>query len=425
LRSETVVYFLYNAGLTAGFVLAVPFFPLVWFLGERFRTGLLQRLGWYSRPVKKVVGADRPIWIHAASVGEVICAARFAQELKKRFPERKVIISTFTSAGNHFARRSSVADLVIFLPLDLLWSVRRALKRFDPSLVVILETEIWPNLIREVYRRGIPCLLLSGRISTRAFVRYFRLRSFFRNVIQKFTFMGMQTEEDARRAVELGGQAARIAVTGSLKRATSERDGHAEPRACGRHLLVVGSSHRGEEEILLKVFVSLKNRYPDLQMVLAPRHPQRFDEVEKLLRTRGMAYEKKSRNNSRLFEKDILFLDTLGDLPDFYAIGDVAFVGGSLVEAGGHNLLEPARFGKPVLFGPHTENVAAVAAEMKNQGAGIEVQGSEDLIEEISALLSNPEKCRTMGEKGYQIAGDDRQVLENSVALACRYLQPE
>jgi 3-deoxy-D-manno-octulosonic-acid transferase len=298
---------------------------------------------------------------------------------------------------------------------------------------VILETEIWPNLIREVYRRGIPCLLLSGRISARAFTRYFRLRSFFQKVIEKFTVMGMQTEEDARRAIELGGHPARVAVTGSLKRAVpgggadpGRRFNGKAPSVHNKRILVVGSSHRGEEEILLKVFISLKHRYPDLQMVLAPRHPQRFDEVEKLLRARGMAYEKKGRSNDRLsFEKDILFLDTLGDLTDFYAIGDVAFVGGSLVEAGGHNLLEPARFGKPVLFGPYTANVAAIAAEMKKQGAGIEVQGSDDLIEKISALLSDPEKCRAMGEKGYQIAADDPQVLEKSLLLVCRYLQAQ
>jgi 3-deoxy-D-manno-octulosonic-acid transferase len=428
-----VVYFLYNAILTAGFVLALPFLPLLWFLGERFRTGLFQRLGWYSQPVKNELAAARPVWIHAASVGEIICAARLAQELKKRSPQPKIIVSTFTSAGNRFARQASAADLVIFLPFDLLWTVRRALRVFNPSLLVVLETEIWPNLIRELYRRGIPCVLLSGRISTRAFPRYFRLRSFFRKVIEKFTVMGMQTEEDARRAIALGGRPERVAVTGSLKRATPERDAHAGRRFNGktpgaRHkpILVVGSSHRGEEEILLEVFVSLKNRYPDLQMVLAPRHPQRFDEVERLLRARGMAYEKKSHSNGRLsFEKDILFLDTLGDLPDFYALGDVAFVGGSLIEAGGHNLLEPARFAKPVLFGPHTANVAAVATEMKEQGAGIEVQGGEDLIEKISTLLADPEKCRTMGERAYQIATDDPQVLENSVALACRYLQNE
>jgi 3-deoxy-D-manno-octulosonic-acid transferase len=218
-------------------------------------------------------------------------------------------------------------------------------------------------------------------------------------------------------------------VTGNLKRAFTEAVKVSQSRLKGpaetnaHPLLVAGSSHPGEEEILLDVFASLRRRFPDLRMVLAPRHPQRFGDVERLLRNRGVSFIKKSQVNGRIdFEHDVLLLDTLGDLIDFYAISDVAFVGGTLVDVGGHNLLEPARFAKPVLFGPYTANVEAIATEMKSLGGGIQVSRQEELVDELARLLEDPERRRRMGEKAYQIATNQRQVLEQSVALIGRYL---
>jgi 3-deoxy-D-manno-octulosonic-acid transferase len=428
-----VQYALYNLFSTLLFAAGLPFLPFLVLAGKRFRSGLTQRFGYYSDAVVSVVAGSRPIWIHAASVGEVTAASELTHEFKEKLPGKKIIISTFTDTGNAMARRASAADVALFLPLDQLWIVRRALRKLDPSILIILETEIWPNLLREAYRRGVPTLLLSGRLSTRSLKKYSLFRSFFRQVIESFSALGMQSEEDARRIVSLGVDAQRVSVVGNLKRALSMRrrinDKHApgqefESRRSGdSRLLVVGSSHRGEEEILLDVYLSLKKRFPSLQMVLAPRHPQRFAEVDKLLRASGVDYEKRSQANGRLnFGKDILFLDTLGDLQGFYALGDVAFVGGSLVNAGGHNLLEPARFGKPVLFGPHTSNFASLASEMKQRGAGIEVAGAEDLTRELADLLGDPEKCRTVGEQAYRVAADDRNVMQQSLALAQRYL---
>jgi 3-deoxy-D-manno-octulosonic-acid transferase len=189
---------------------------------------------------------------------------------------------------------------------------------------------------------------------------------------------------------------------------------------------VVGSSHEGEEQILIAVYRSLKEKFPQLQMVLAPRHPQRFVDVERLLQAEGVNYDKKSSINGRLnLDRDVLLLDTMGDLQDFYAIADVAFVGGSLVEAGGHNLLEPARFHKPVVFGPHMENFASLASEMKRVGAGVEVTGSEELTAALEDLLANPERCRAFGEKAYSIATDDRAVMQKTLALVEPYLPSE
>jgi 3-deoxy-D-manno-octulosonic-acid transferase len=423
-----VFYILYNAVFTLGFLISLPFLPVIVLLGGRYRDGLGQRLGIHSAGDLGVVAGARPIWIHAASVGEVRSAASFIAELKRRLPTTKIVLSTFTSTGNRIAKDLSLADVVIFPPFDVGWMVRRVFAKIEPSALIILETEIWPNLLREAFKKGVPTLLLSGRLSARALRRYRLFGSFFGQVTRCFTALGMQSPEDASRMLQLGAEPNKVAVTGNLKRSWVNGDpigNRAVQTKMWRdsYLLVVGSSHRGEEEILLEVFISLKRQFPNLRLVLAPRHPQRFAEVEKLLKTTGLGFEKRSEIDGQIdFEQDIMFLDTLGELQDFYAIGDIAFVGGSLVDGGGHNLLEPAGFRKPVLFGPYMTNFASLATEMKRTGGGIEVRGTEDLVREISGLLNDPEKRKIMGAKAYAIAADDCGVLDRSMNLVSRYL---
>lgn len=434
--SSVMIYWVYNFLLTCLLLLALPFLPLFIFLGARFRTGLLQRMAFYPKEILDSVRGSRPIWIHAVSVGEVLAAGHLAKELKERFPGRKIVLSTFTSTGNEVARKTATAaDLFTFLPLDHPWIVRRALTQLDPSIVIFLETEIWPNLLRSTYRRGIPTLLLSGRLSPNAFRRYSLFRLFFSKVVRQFTAVGMQSAEDAERMAGLGLESDKIRTTGNLKHAPMENEKGSlqetgDPisaiiRPRERPVLVVGSTHAGEEEILVDVFFCLKSRFPSLLMVLAPRHPQRFDEVEQLLKNKTVRYEKKSKMNGRVAEiSDVIFLDTLGDLPAFYALADIAFVGGSLVDAGGHNLVEPARFRKPILFGPHMTNCADLAEEMKRKGAGIEVSGKEDLINTLSELLADRTRAGDMGEIAYNVVQGDRGVMERSMALVSRYLHP-
>jgi 3-deoxy-D-manno-octulosonic-acid transferase len=246
--------------------------------------------------------------------------------------------------------------------------------------------------------------------------------------------MGMQTAEDAERAKRVGADPAKVFVTGNLKLAgsgnniahnpTSMEPSHFKGKADGRCLLVAGSSHRGEEEILLDAFRLLKQHFPNFQMVLAPRHPHRFPEVERLLKASGLEFARKSQTNGgSFFTQDICFLDTLGDLKEFYALGDIAFVGGSLVDAGGHNLLEPARLRRPVLFGPYVANFATLAAAMKEKGGGIEVRGVEGLVGELTDLLNDADKRRIMGENAYQVAADEQRIGERTSELLSRYLQ--
>jgi 3-deoxy-D-manno-octulosonic-acid transferase len=239
----------------------------------------------------------------------------------------------------------------------------------------------------------------------------------------------MQSEIDRQRIIRLGAAPSRVSISGNLKQAAGLNAGRElagdtdEPKPAGRMIWVVGSSHPGEEEIVCAAFKSLKQRFPELQMVLAPRHPQRFAEVEKLLVASGVWFEKQSCiQDKRDFRQDILLLDTLGDLERFYAKADLAFVGGSLAHAGGHNLLEPARFRKPVFFGPYTSNVSSLAEKLKRNGGGFEVRGAEDLVRDITALLADPQKCRVAGEKAYEVAAADHTVVEKSLNIVATYL---
>jgi 3-deoxy-D-manno-octulosonic-acid transferase len=427
-------YFFYNIEWTVGLILGLPLMPLFLALGERYRRGLLQRFGFYPSKVRDSMRGVRPIWIHAASVGEVLAANRLADALKKQLPRQKILFSTFTFAGQEVARKSvGAADACIYLPLDHPWIVGRALAVFDPRMLIVLETEIWPNLLKLAYRKGIPTLLLSGRISSGSFRTYFFFRWFFSRAVGYLTWLGMQSAEDAERMIRLGADAGRIAITGNLKDASAAEKRRNAPDAPlpdllrggvnGRRVFVAGSTHRGEEEIILEAFQGLKPDFPDLVMVLAPRHPQRFAEVEKLLVRAGLSYVKRSEMNGRTdASPDVVFLDTLGELESFYASADIAFVGGSLVEAGGHNVMEPARLGKPVLFGPHMANFSRIAEDLKRCGGGIEICGKDDLARELSRLLSDRPSAQRAGARAYDVVKEDRKVVERSMELVARYL---
>jgi len=427
-----MIYGIYNFFLTLFLILGLPFALPVLLLGKRVREGFLERVGFYPRGLRETLKGSQPIWIHAVSVGEVRAAASLTTEIKKRFPDRRILLSTFTRTGYAMARQmEATADGVVLFPMDHPLVVRRALSLFDPSLLIFLETEIWPNFLHLAHSRGIPTLLLSGRISPRAFRRYRFFGWFFSKVLKQVTTFGMQNQDNAERIIHLGVDPAKVMVTGNLKHAywgAMEGGGTGEGNVDldgnkARRVLVAGSTHRGEEEVLLDVFSNLKSQNPDLMMILAPRHPQRFDEVEKLMQKKSVNYQKKSQMNGHgAVEADVVFLDTLGDLPAIYRLASVVFVGGSLVDAGGHNLIEPARWSKPILFGPYMTNFSDLADEMKQKGGGVEVRGQEDLIREISMLLADPDKALKIGERARKVVDGDRGVVDCSMGLVSRYL---
>lgn len=360
-------------------------------------------------------------------MGEVRSSEPLVREFKARAPERKVLVSTFTATGNRIARQIPGVDAAIFLPLDFPWSVRRALNAFEPSLLVIVETEIWPNLLRAAFKRGIPTLLLSGRLSEKAFARYSHLPGFFRRVLNCFTYLGMQSPADAARIENLGAVVSKVAVVGSLKFAARDLENAWEKitsaKDFSRQLIVAGSSHRGEEEILIEAYKSARARFPGLSLVLAPRHPERFAEVEKLLLKTAFNFKRKTQLTAKeYFAHDILLLDTMGELPGFFAAADIAFIGGSLVDGGGHNLLEPARLRKPILFGPFMSNFRNIADEMKRSGGAVEVRDAADLSRVLIDLLIDSDRRRLMGDRAARVAGANRDALTLNFELVERYL---
>jgi len=348
-------------------------------------------------------------------------------ELLPDIPAGKLAIAELAGASRSDVlelERAGV-DAVIYLPLDFFWTVRRALTQWNPALMLFVETEIWPNLLGECYRRGIPTVMVSGRLSARSYPRYENFRSFFRQVLRQFAAIGMQTGEDAARIVRLGADEKKVSVVGSLKLAGTvpQLARFAQVPRHGKKIVIAGSTHAGEERILLASLASLRSRFPELSMVLAPRHPERFAEVEELLRRSGFSYCRRSLTEEpRLFEKDILLLDTVGELCEFFALGDVAFVGGSLVDIGGHNILEPARAGRAIVFGPYMTNLPALAGEFKAKGAAMEVADGAALSAALANLLSDDDKRLSMGRLALTVSLQGEAAVKRNYALAARYL---
>jgi len=418
---------LYNTVWHAGLLLALVAWPLLFVLPRRPYRGLRERFGVYPPVLRDSLAGSRPIWVHAASVGEVRSAAALLQCIKARWPERKLLLSTVTATGRQTGWETLPdVDAVTYLPLDLPWLVSGSLRRLRPEVIIVLETEIWPNLIHAAHRLRIPLVVLSGRLSPRGAALFKRFQRLFRPVLERVSAFGMQDDENAARLLDLGVDPARVTVTGSLKHAphVPAPGPPADLSGFGAGPVVVaGSTHRGEEAVLLDVLPGLRRRFPGLSLILAPRHPERFAEVERLLRQRGLRYHKRSEpKGDPSGEAGVLLLDTLGELPRVYGRADVAFVGGTLVPAGGHNLLEPAHWAKPVLFGPHHANVAAVARALLDGGGGVEVRGPEDLQAEIGGLLEDPARAAAVGRAAARAAAVDEDVLSRSMRLVCRQL---
>jgi 3-deoxy-D-manno-octulosonic-acid transferase len=397
------MYVLYSVVLVLIGLAYLPVFLVRKVWRARHPLALGQRLGW--APVRP--GPSR-FWVHAVSVGEVMAAVPLVQALRQRWPESEVVISTVTATGARVARaRLSEAAATFAFPVDLGFATRRAVRRIRPRCFVALETELWPNLLRTLGTAGVPAVLANGRISDRSFRRYARVRRLFRRVLDDIALFAMQSEEDARRIISLGARPERVVVTGNLKMEAPTGEGGAEE--LWRRLLhlgsarvwVAGSTHRGEEGPLLDAFVALRDGGEPLALILAPRHPERVDEVEALARERGLAPVRRSQLGTGAGPSDVILLDTIGELAAVYAVADVIFVGGSLVPVGGHNAIEPALHARPVVFGPHMSNFRDVAALLLGAGGAIQVQDAAELAPTLRGLLADPDQRRRLGEAAW------------------------
>jgi 3-deoxy-D-manno-octulosonic-acid transferase len=371
------------------------------------------------------------IWVHAVSVGEVQAASALVLNLAARYPAIPLVLTTATPAGAQRARAlfSDRVD-VRFVPFDLPGAARRFFERVRPRLAVIFETELWPNLYHECRARRVPLVLASARISPRSVRRYRRLFGLFEDTLSQGVVIAAQAPADAERFRAVGAPAARTHVTGNLKfDFTIPEEAVARGRelrayhAAGRPVWVAGSTHAGEEAILLDAQRELLQRHPDALFVLVPRHPPRFADVAAWLAREGVAFVKVSQRIACSAATAVLLVDSLGDLLDFYAAADVAFVGGSLVPIGGHNLLEPAALGLPVLCGPHYFNSEDIARLLIERGALEIVRDAPGLAETLAMLLADPNERARRGQLGRASIEDNRGALEKLLRLIDPVLQ--
>jgi 3-deoxy-D-manno-octulosonic-acid transferase len=369
----------------------------------------------------------RPLWLHAVSVGEVIAAVPLVNALRQRFPQFPLLISTVTETGQAIAHEKMAADACLYFPLDYPWVVHRVLARLQPRLFLMVETEIWPNFLRELRRREIPALLINGRISPRSFHGYQRLRPFMRQVLAAITTFSMQTTLDAERIVAIGADPAHVHITGNLKydlaiHPVTPADEHAlraDLGLGGAPVFMAGSTHRGEEETVIAAYLQARARVPTLRLLLAPRHPDRLDEIEALLGRHQLSSHRRSRGRiaSQPEAAAVLLLDTIGELAKLYAVATVVFVGGSCVPIGGHNVLEPAAHRKAILFGPHMHNFQQIAAALLEADGALQVQHPERLGAMVSALLQQPERCQALGEAAYRVLHHNQGAIVRTLRL--------
>lgn len=425
----------YNILFTLFLFFYVPYTSLRSLFQRRLRTLLLHRMGFVPN-----LQGKRPIWIHAASVGEVICSIPLFKWIKKEFPELPILLTTMTQTGNNTAKALlPQADGVLFFPFDHPLIVRKAVGRISPRLVLIAETEIWPNLLRFCGRGKIPVFLFNGRISQKSLKGYLSFRALFRDCLQWISSFLMQTEEDRDRIIEIGAPPDRTKVMGNLKfdqtfPPVTREEREVMMKSLGLNeeetLLIAGSTHAGEEEELVGLFKKLRSEIPGLHLILAPRHLNRLEEVEGILKREGVPWIRKTSlpsaeaRSARDGEGSppVILLDTLGELMRLYSLGTAVFIGGSLVPVGGHNPLEPLTFKKCVLFGPYMFNFLEISKKLIENGGAIQVEGKEDLLGHLRRLLPDEKRRTEVGDRGHRFLLQHRGATERTFEEIKPYL---
>lgn len=408
------MHFLYNIliWLAMPFILAYHVYRSV----SRNRPAALgPRFGFVSADELKRLGGRRPVWVHAVSVGETIAVKPLLAALKKEYPDTPIILSNMTETGRLVASGIASVDLSLYFPFDYTLAVKMMLKKINPRLVVVVETELWPNFFRSARSLGIPVMVVNGRISDRSYGRYLKLSGFFRGVLADISACCMQSEEDARRIIHVGAPKERVLVTRNLKFDIPSGPMDPEQQRLGREkyripedlpVFTAGSTHQGEEELVLIAYKELLAKGYRMMLVLVPRHPERAAQVSALVAGHGLSCRFRSslsRDHELFSPGEVLLVDTVGELLSIYSMSDLVFVGGSLVDVGGHNLLEPASVGKAALFGPHMGNFREIAAMTASYGAARQVSGSVELATALAELMADDGLRSSMGDNGLRL----------------------
>jgi 3-deoxy-D-manno-octulosonic-acid transferase len=407
-------------------------FPVILFVyGRGILAGRQGRAGWRERLGRVDPIGGRPLWIHAASVGETAAAVALIEQIRADRGDIPVVLSVNTPAARSIAAARLKGGTVCYFPLDFPWVVRRALDRIDPRAVIFMEAEIWPAFAREAAHRKIPLLLVNGRMSEKTYRRFRYISGFIRRVLGRFSLVTAQSAEYGERYTTLGCDPSRVLVTGNIKydigpgKEKAADDLKRFMSARKRAVLIAGSTHGGEEEIVLDAFMNLAGRFPDLLLILAPRHLARTGDVERLLKSRTIGYVKRSRlpADGHAPSQAVLLLDTLGELAGLLAFGDAVFIGGSLVAGiGGHNVLEAAAVGKPAVFGPFMGNFPQISRGLIEAGGGFVVRDAHELTEIAARLIADRAFAEDAGRQALDLVRGNRGATAQTAAAVARYL---
>ena len=432
------MYAVYSVFIVLFFLVTSPYLLYQAVRYRKYVRSLPQRLGYL--PLSFNVDDNDSIWIHAVSVGEVLTARALLPSLRERYPRLHIFLSTTTMTGQQIARNNlQYVDDVFYFPFDLGFIVRRIMKIVRPKLFIVMETEIWPNLLRACHEAGVKTMLVNGRISSRSYPRYRLARGFFRRVLTNVDRFCMQSEESARRIVDIGADPARVSVTGSLKFDSLEIPGAPGTADRGqnrvlryfrispeRPVVIAASTLKGEEEPVFEAFQRIRATRGNALLIIAPRKPERFEDVERMARRAGWNVARRSELRVDAEPRHaVIILATIGELAQLFQVATVVFVGGSLVDAGGHNILEPAVFGKPIVFGPHMQNFAEIAQTFLDHGAGVPVRNARELETALLALLGDPVRRASLGAAARALVEANRGARGKSLAVIAQLLPAE
>ena len=438
------MYFLYSFLLAAFFVVVSPYLLYQAIRYRKYVGSLKQRLG--HLPVSFNLDGDDSIWIHAVSVGEVLVARALLPDLRERYPRLKIFLSTTTMTGQQVAEKNlHYVDAVFYFPFDFGFVVKRALRLVRPKLFIMMETELWPNLLRACHREGVKTALVNGRISSRAYPRYRLARPFFRRVLAQVDRFCMQSDEGARRAIDIGAPRERVSVTGSLKfdslelpvpagQADTARTGDRGRNRVlrffrlspGRPVVIAASTLKGEEEPVLEAFQRVRASMPNALLIIAPRKPERFDEATRLARAAGYTVARRSELRVDAEPREqVVILDSIGELAQLFQVATAVYVGGSLVDAGGHNILEPAVFGKPIVFGPYMQNFAEIARTFVDNNAAVQIRSQHELEPVLLELLGDPVRRASLGAAARALVEANRGARTKTIAVLSQLLPRE
>ena len=422
------MYLLYSALLAVGMVLAAPFWLWQMLRHGKYRKGFGER--WGRVPPRVTQQATWPtIWVHAVSVGEVLAVQGLIGELRRRFSGHRVVVSTTTDTGQKLARDRFGEENVFYFPLDFAFAIRPYMKSLRPQLVILAETEFWPNFLRLSHASGTRVAVVNARISDHSLQGYRRFRALLRRALRNIDLFLTQTEEDQRRLREVGAPAERVHVSGNLKFDVPEPAATAIvselktvlARENAGPVLICGSTVEGEELLLAPVFAALCQQNPRTVVLLAPRHPERFDAVADLLQKQGVRFIRRSQWRGETIAGTVLLLDTIGELSALYSLADVAFVGGSLVPRGGHNILEPARYGAAIVVGPHTENFRDIVELFRAHDA-VKITNATQLEKDLSQLMSDSSVRKALGTRGREVLQGQTGATERTVSALAELL---